>query len=327
VARKKFYVILDIITNVLIVPVLLLSLVASIVMYNAKKHNEVPSLFGYSAVKILTTSMQTEETPEYSAGNVVLVKKVSPELLDAGDVIAFYEYVRHSDEDLDFDDVAGGTIVSGTVGNGSSEAAKAGSRVIFHRIVEIKQAYTEDGELHYFYLTKGDANPSVDTYIDSNGKTQPAYIRDDFVVGEYTDGASFLIGFLTFCSSAGGIVALVIVPAGVLLLMVTLSIIEQINSILLDKKMNRRKLIEAEKLMQGEVSGTASNMNLNSNTSIKEANKETIVKEKKTSEKSGDAKTESKAATPKTPPPVPPKSFAPPPAPKAPPKPPAKPKA
>ena len=90
-ARKKIFDILDIITNVLIVPVLLIGLFCSILMFSAKQHNGVPSLFGYSAVRILTGSMHTSEQPEFAEGNVVLVKKVNPETLKVGDIIAFYK--------------------------------------------------------------------------------------------------------------------------------------------------------------------------------------------------------------------------------------------
>lgn len=269
--RKKFYVVLDIITNVLVVPVLLVALVCSILMFSAKKHNAVPSLFGYSAVKILTGSMAytdpscTIVQEEFAVNRTVLVKKVNPESLQVGDVIAFYEYIHPGDSDLEYEDVNGGTIVKPNtdlsftqfVGGDANEAAESGSKVLFHRIVDVKLASTTDGQVHYFYSTKGDVNPDPDSFIDKDNHVSTAYIRDDFVVGVYTESSQFITGFFSFCASSTGIVTLVVVPAGIVLLMVSTSIIEQINQLVAQKKAERRKILEAEKMLQGEVAAGA----------------------------------------------------------------------
>ena len=59
--NEKFYKTIRILGNILFVPFFLLILLCSILMFSAKSNNEVPSLFGYSAVKILSGSM----TPEF----------------------------------------------------------------------------------------------------------------------------------------------------------------------------------------------------------------------------------------------------------------------
>ena len=263
-ARKKIFDILDIITNVLIIPVLLLGLFCSILMFNAKQHNGVPSLFGYSAVKILTSSMETAENPQFAQGQTVLVKKVNTDELIPGDVIAFYEYIAPEDEDATqtfartFNtELSGSEFVGGEV----NEASQAGSRVLFHRIVEIHEQIDEptDEVVHRFFVTKGDVNSSPDMV---DGKI--AYIRDDFVVGVYTESSGFVTGLFSFCASTTGIICLVLLPAGIILVMVSISLIEQINSAVNEKNQNRKKMIEAEKLLQGE-GPTGANMNLNSN--------------------------------------------------------------
>ncbi len=275
-ARKKIFDILDIITNVLIVPVLLIGLFCSILMFSAKQHNGVPSLFGYSAVRILTGSMHTSEQPEFAEGNVVLVKKVNPETLKVGDIIAFYKYVAPEDEEtiqtfasastlnvnLNFSDYVGGT---------TNEASSSGSDVIFHRIVDIKHQDNKDtGEIeHYFFETKGDNNQYSDSYVDSENQSQIAYIRDDFVVGVYTPSSGFVTGLFSFCASTTGIVCLVLLPAGIILVMVSISLVEQIKSASNEKKENRKKLIETEKLLQGE-STSANTTNLNTDKTAKQ---------------------------------------------------------
>ncbi len=46
----------------------------------------VPSLFGYSVVRIVTPSMD----PKIPVGSFVLIKKASPEEIRVGDIITFY---------------------------------------------------------------------------------------------------------------------------------------------------------------------------------------------------------------------------------------------
>ncbi len=89
--------------------------------------NEVPSVLGYSVLKIQTGSME----PEYKTGSIIVTRKVSAEELKVGDVISFYS--------------TGGQIAD---------------MVNTHRINEI--VYLKGGEKQF--VTKGDANEYVDEY-------------------------------------------------------------------------------------------------------------------------------------------------------------------
>ena len=51
---------LDTATNIIIIPILVLSVVCSLIMINAKKQNNVPNIFGYSLVTVLSESMENE---------------------------------------------------------------------------------------------------------------------------------------------------------------------------------------------------------------------------------------------------------------------------
>ena len=89
------------------------------------KEGEVPSILGYSVLKIRTGSME----PEYKVGSVIIAKKVNTDSLKEGDVISFYATGKDIYE-----------------------------RVNTHRIKEI--SYLSTGEKQF--VTKGDANPTVD---------------------------------------------------------------------------------------------------------------------------------------------------------------------
>lgn len=90
------------------------------------KEGEVPSILGFSVLKIQTGSME----PEYKAGSVIIARKVDTDSLKAGDVISFY-----------------------------STSNDISNRVNTHRIKEV--TYLTTGERQF--VTKGDANPTVDS--------------------------------------------------------------------------------------------------------------------------------------------------------------------
>ena len=89
--------------------------------------NEVPSVLGFSVLKIQTGSME----PEYRTGSVIVTRKVSADKLEKGDVISFY-----------------------------SSGGQISNQVNTHRIEEIY--YLRGGERQF--VTKGDANDTVDEF-------------------------------------------------------------------------------------------------------------------------------------------------------------------
>lgn len=89
--------------------------------------NKVPSVLGFSVLKIQTGSME----PEYRTGSVIITREVSADKLQKGDVISFYS--------------TGGQIAN---------------EVNTHRIDDI--LYLKGGERQF--VTKGDANDTVDEY-------------------------------------------------------------------------------------------------------------------------------------------------------------------
>ena len=90
------------------------------------KKGEVPNLFGYSVLRIETGSME----PEFKTGSIVITKSVDTDTLKVGDVISFYS----TSSDID-------------------------RKVNTHRIQEL--SYLTTGERQF--ITKGDANPTVDS--------------------------------------------------------------------------------------------------------------------------------------------------------------------
>ena len=100
--------------------------------------------------------------------------------------------------------------------------------VYFHQIVQIKI----DTSGTIFYITKGTANAEKDTYE----------IRQDFVVGKYAPTPKWFSGFVNFCASTEGMIMLVVVPIAIVVLVELLSILEQVNNIILEKKVINREI-------------------------------------------------------------------------------------
>ena len=239
--RKKIFDILDIISLVLIIPVLVLGIFCSLLMFSAKQNNGVPSMFGYSVVTI-DEDIASEEHPDFTSGTKVLTRSVNAESLTIGDYISFYEYVPTVD----------------------GEEAEP-SDIKFRRIIEVyEQVDEETNAVTYFYST-GDAEGNRDEYTDSEGATRIAYISSDYVIGIYSQTGGFLVNLYSFCASTTGVICLVVLPAAVVLALAAVSLVEQIVMSSKEKKENRKRLIESEKLLQGEALATAGNMNLNSN--------------------------------------------------------------
>jgi len=130
-----------------VVYAVLILLLVAIVLYLmiARITGKVPSFFGYSVVRIVTPSMD----PKIPVGSFVLIKRVSPDKIESGDIITFYT------DDPD-------PVVAG--------------KTITHRVLAVE---VKDGK--YVFETKGDntaTNPVPDAY--------PA--RGERLVGRYVCG-------------------------------------------------------------------------------------------------------------------------------------------
>jgi signal peptidase len=113
---------------------LLLIVIGSIVIQTISKPNEVPSIFGYKPFVVLSGSMETE----IYTGDLVVVKKVDPNLLNERDIIAFRDERGY---------------------------------VVTHRIVGIE--YKDNEKV---FITKGDNNNTNDDGFVTFDKVEGIYV-------------------------------------------------------------------------------------------------------------------------------------------------------
>ena len=110
---------------VILVPMLIINCTLLIKGWTNK--DEVPTLFGYAPMIVLTDSMAGENEDSFSGGDLIFVKTVKAEDVKIGDVISFFD----------------------PQGNGTS--------ITSHRVVEV---INEDGKITF--KTKGDNNNTED---------------------------------------------------------------------------------------------------------------------------------------------------------------------
>lgn len=120
--NKLFFYIVNILSVIIIASAVIILLTVVLT-----KSGEAPNVFGYSAFRVLTGSME----PAIETDSLILVRRIAPSEVKKDDIISFY-----------------------------SKDPSHGGAVNTHRVISVEQ----DGELWY-YTTKGDANQIADKYI------------------------------------------------------------------------------------------------------------------------------------------------------------------
>ncbi len=282
-----FFKVLEIIVDIIVYPVIIISFMSSFFMLVAKSKNVLSPVFGYTFARVLSSSMSVycpEAGRNFNKGDVVLIK-VQNSMYKVGDIIAFYSYndnadtlvkldltqiesgdeqvfdengnpvldeqgnityrqnnympVENSfDEEL-YENVKNAQVGENILGTNYIKSAvpqnrhdldyvrdQSSTKVYFHQIVQIKI----DTSGTIFYITKGTYNDSTET------------VREDLVAGKYLPTAKWLTDVVSFCSSTEGMIALVVAPISFIVLVELLSILEQINNIILERKVIAREM-------------------------------------------------------------------------------------
>ena len=235
--KKTFYTVLGIVGDIIFIPVMILALIVCMIVFMDRRQNEVPSFFGVSVVRVLSGSMKASG---FDIGDNVLVKKIAVDEIWEGDIIAFYSKYDKVDNDLSMynkltklnsqdDEIVVSNPPVVIEGRSTVEDAQEQKcRVVFHEVKEVWCA--ENGTR--FFKTKGTSNGDYDTYK----------IREDFVIGRYIETSVFLRNSIKWISSPIGMIVLVCLPLGILIILQSLSLIEQINFIVIEKKLLSGKM-------------------------------------------------------------------------------------
>lgn len=82
-----FYKTIDVVTDILIIPIIILCAVCTVSLFSARNNGEVPYLLGVAATRVLSESMM----PEFEVGDTVLLQQVPISEIAVGDYIGFYD--------------------------------------------------------------------------------------------------------------------------------------------------------------------------------------------------------------------------------------------
>ena len=242
--QKTFYKVMGIIADIIIYPVIIISLLAAFGMLINNRNTQIPSVFGVSFVKVMSGSMQEDG---FEIGDIVFIKKTDTTKLKIGDVVAFYKQIDTVDKehygDLvpieEYDGTNNGKTIEGRTSIKSLQ--KNPNPVYFHKIKAI-YVLPEDGSI--FFETAGAASDAP-----SDG-----YIRSDFIVGKYMNTPRFVRDSFKFCASKWGLLSLVVFPLSILVLLECLSIVEQLNEMIIENRVfNREDPFDSEESIKARI--------------------------------------------------------------------------
>lgn len=89
-ARKTVAIVLDVVLWVLIAVAALFAAVT----LTARQNNGVPRVFGYSPVVVLSNSMKGNAAQDFSAGDLIFIRKADTSTLKVGDVVSFWTLIN-----------------------------------------------------------------------------------------------------------------------------------------------------------------------------------------------------------------------------------------
>ncbi|MEG1751851.1 MAG: hypothetical protein RR140_00430 [Clostridia bacterium] len=234
----NMYSILGLISDILIYPVIIVSLFSTFSMIASKTQGKVQKIFGYGIVKVLSGSMikvGEGDATGFNVNDCVFVKEKDANEYRVNDVVAFYRYVDQADSKAPIFviDATNPPPITGTgVDFGDrktvADVVELKVLVIFHQIKEIRM--NADGTR--FFETKGTSNSGADSEI----------IREDFIVGKYVFTPKWARDVFQFCTTPVGMITLVVVPLTVLITMQLLSLLEQVSALVLEKKVLTKKI-------------------------------------------------------------------------------------
>ena len=151
---KKFLIVL---VNVLLWGVILLAALFSFTTLATKNDGKLANIAGFTPLTVLSNSMY----PEFSEGDLIIIKKTNLENLKQGDIVSFYTIIENE------------------------------YALNTHRILEINE---QNGQRSY--VTKGDNNDLQDKHIIADGDIVGKYVTKIPLMGNIMQFLASSVGFL-----------------------------------------------------------------------------------------------------------------------------------
>ena len=246
---KKIRKISSIVVDIVVYPIVVISLFLSTTSLIAKGKGEVQTVFGYTIVSVLSGSMRAagfeiNDSVFLQGFDVTELRPKNEEF--EGDIIAFYYYkdiegVDGAVEITDFDILPEPTSQTPTTSDKTMQDAIENKKpVYFHRIIGVYMA--EDGT--YFFKTQGDSNNSADAFL----------IKEDFIVGKYLPVPTFITDSLAYVTTTRGIFIVVVIPLSILVFLQIIEVVTLVFAIISEKKVLSGEIaFDSEESVKAEV--------------------------------------------------------------------------
>lgn len=275
--KSTFSRICSVLLDIFIIPIVIVAFIASFMMSNAKKNNEVPSFLGNAIVEVMSGSM----VPQYKKGDVLLIDTDTDlDQIKVGDDIAFYApknsgWVIDGNSLVIFHRVGRIIKVKDSSGNeqrffvchGINESIMKGVEYIKTTNNEYSD-YAYDQATDSYYVQPGggyvlkllndtDKAPTTNQEVNIQQELQKStlqYVTEDYVVGKYKSSPGwFISAFTKFCTSSIGIIILVIIPSMVMIAFVILELVNESKKMKKDKQSDQAVLENISNLKESSV--------------------------------------------------------------------------
>lgn len=231
--KKATYSTVDFVTDIFLIPVLILLVFFSINNVISKTSNKIVSIFGYSPVTILSSSMVASG---FKVNDLVIIKKTDSSKLEVNDIIAFYvnsaEFSEYPKLEKTIDN--SNYTISSNVDyeepiNKIETYSNAKTIVVyFHHITKI--VIDEDGKR--WFRTKGSSNSVEDSF----------WTKEASIVGRYVNAPSWVTGTIKYLASNNALIWIVILPGGILFMLNIFPFFEYCDLVLLEHDILKKKM-------------------------------------------------------------------------------------
>ena len=230
-ASLKIHKITNAFYLIIIIPFLILGFLSSLVMYNCKMAGGYPNLWGHYVVQIEDNSFYEESTKRYEVGTYQTFKRVDPNSLKPGDLIAYYS--GHTDDFANgtapdwvpIDPTSGdsGTLVykpSFTLASGSTDPTTNGKATVsIVKVGNYKGSITTDTGETYDCISYFSSNSAQEENYDYN-----TLLLTVDIIGVAVPSNDLIIEFMVYSATFNGFLTFILIPCLFLVAMKIISL-------------------------------------------------------------------------------------------------------
>ncbi|MBP3389601.1 MAG: hypothetical protein J6K71_00300 [Clostridia bacterium] len=230
-ASLKIHKITNAFYLIIIIPFLILGFLSSLVMYNCKMAGGYPNLWGHYVVQIEDNSFYEEATKRYGVGTYQTFKRVDPNSLKPGDLIAYYsghteDFANGTAPDwvpIDPASSDNGTIVykpSFTLASGSSDPTTNGKATVsIVKVGNYKGSITTDAGETYDCISYFSSNSAEEENYDYN-----TLLLTVDIIGVAVPSNELIVEFMVYSATFNGFFTFILIPCLFLVAMKIISL-------------------------------------------------------------------------------------------------------